>query len=240
MHRSMQDWIYDNTNEFDITIELGRNQYPPADKLRAYWEHNKRALLNYINEATKGIKGTVRDYATGRYIPGVNIHVRNRTHNVTSTEYGDYFRLLAPGFHSLVFEHPDYKTEVIDYVEILGSPAQIYEIRLHPVNETTNSTSNESGEASSQKIGTNGSTNPSEESSDMDGDHSIILATFFMTLITVVMLLLMVGAYLIQKKRLKRSQSMSVELQCRSASTGISLPPLGNMTSGGSTSHLVS
>lgn len=243
MHRSMQDWIYDNTNEFDITIELGRNQYPSAERLPPYWERNKRALLNYINEATKGIKGTVRDAVTKKLITGVNVHVRNITHNVSSTEYGDYFRPLAPGFYSILFEHPNYNSEEMRHVEVLGSPAQIYPILMTPKGPVPTVPSGEQGEQSPQ---TNNTSEPSDvpkdsssDSSAKDDDHNILLATFFMTLITVIMLLLMVGAYFIQKKRLTRSQSMSVELQCRSASTGISLPPLGNMTSGGSTSHLV-
>ena len=46
----MQDWNYVNTNCFEITLELGCVKFPMPDKLPGFWEENKEALLNFMNQ----------------------------------------------------------------------------------------------------------------------------------------------------------------------------------------------
>lgn len=235
LNGGMQDWMYENTNEFDITLEIGCNQYPPADALPEYWEFNKKALLSYIQTVHKGIKGTVRDTVSGKYLPDVKVHVKGRSHPVTSTKYGDYFRLLVPGIYEILFERAGYESQQVTVI-IQDTMPQILEIELKPLNSTSSSGDDEDKSSTTSSTPTD-VTAEKNQSSESD-DHSLVVATLVMTIITVLILVLMIGAYIIQKRRLSRSQSMSVELQPRSASTGISLPLHGNATSGGSSSHL--
>ena len=44
----MQDWNYLNTNDFEITLELGCTKYPERKDLPTYWQENKESLLKYI------------------------------------------------------------------------------------------------------------------------------------------------------------------------------------------------
>ena len=44
----LQDFNYLSSNDFEITLELGCDKYPPASALQGEWEDNKRALLEFI------------------------------------------------------------------------------------------------------------------------------------------------------------------------------------------------
>ena len=48
MSGGMQDWNYLNTNDFEITLELGCTKYPPHEQLPLYWQENKEPLLQYM------------------------------------------------------------------------------------------------------------------------------------------------------------------------------------------------
>ena len=44
----MQDWNYVNTNDFEITLELGCVKYPHHDDIAKYWQDNKEPLITFI------------------------------------------------------------------------------------------------------------------------------------------------------------------------------------------------
>lgn len=44
----MQDFNYLSSNDFELTLELGCEKYPPAKMLRKEWERNKDALINFM------------------------------------------------------------------------------------------------------------------------------------------------------------------------------------------------
>lgn len=44
----MQDFNYLSSNDFELTLELGCEKYPPPEDLQMEWERNKEALVNYI------------------------------------------------------------------------------------------------------------------------------------------------------------------------------------------------
>ena len=49
----MQDFNYLGSNDYEITLELGCEKYPSADKLLKEWEDNKAALIEYIWQVRK-------------------------------------------------------------------------------------------------------------------------------------------------------------------------------------------
>jgi len=111
----MQDFNYLASNDFEITLELGCDKYPPRESLAQEWAENKAALLEYIWATHYGVKGMIRDAATGHGLGGAEIHVRNITrinrfnrmdadikHDVTSATGGDYWRLLTPGEYQII------------------------------------------------------------------------------------------------------------------------------------------
>lgn len=230
LYGGMQDWMYEHTNSFEITIELGCNMYPPANTLSQYWQYNKRALLNYIKEAHKGIKGRIRDAVTGSLLPNVTVHIKNRSHNVTSSSYGDYFRLLVPNYYEIFFDKPGYHAEKV-FATVSDGMAQIIDIKLRPLKSPENLvTSSPAPDSPTSEV------NMVPVKSD---EHSIAVATLIMTIVIILILLMMAGAYIVQKRRFHSLQSMSVEMQ--PTRTSLSATGTGmTLSSGSSTTHNLS
>ncbi|BFZ18245.1 hypothetical protein BsWGS_21284 [Bradybaena similaris] len=97
----MQDYNYQHSSCMEITIELSCCKYPQADQLPIEWENNREALLTYLEMVHIGISGFVTDFETGQGIPSATILVDGINHNVTSAQFGDFWRLLVPGTYTV-------------------------------------------------------------------------------------------------------------------------------------------
>jgi hypothetical protein len=120
----MQDFNYLASNDFEITLELGCDKYPAKESLHQEWADNKAALVEYMWATHYGVKGMIRDAATGRGVGGAEIHARNITrtnrfnrmdadikHDVTSARGGDYWRLLTPGEYEIIVQAKGYEPQ---------------------------------------------------------------------------------------------------------------------------------
>jgi carboxypeptidase D len=54
------------------------------------------------------MKGFIRDESTKKGIANATIMVHGIHHNITSAEFGAFWRLLLPGTYTLTIEHPEY------------------------------------------------------------------------------------------------------------------------------------
>ena len=99
--RPRQDFNYVRTNSFEITLELSCCKYPKAEELAGYWEQNRKPLLNFLVNVHRGVKGLVTDRETRRPIADAHVVVKGIDKNVTTTERGEYWRLLVPGTYQL-------------------------------------------------------------------------------------------------------------------------------------------
>ncbi|XP_071039037.1 carboxypeptidase E [Parasteatoda tepidariorum] len=113
----MQDFNYLSSNDFEITLELGCDKYPPTSKLSQEWENNKEALIDYIWQSHIGVKGIIEDAESGLPLSGVTIKVFNVTgnrkidHDITSVDGGEYWRLLTPGKYRITAAKNGYKSK---------------------------------------------------------------------------------------------------------------------------------
>jgi hypothetical protein len=151
----MQDFNYLSSNDFEITLELGCDKYPPASALSQEWEDNKKSLLEFIWLAHSGVKGVVKDFDTRKGIANAIIHVKNITrvaksfrrsddvnHDITSVHDGDYWRLLTPGEYEIIAVADGYEP-VAKLVEVTDNghdtaPVVNFELRKIEIEENIN------------------------------------------------------------------------------------------------------
>ena len=103
----MQDYNYIHSNCYEITIEQGCQKFPFASALPKIWDYNKNALIAFIQEVHKGVKGFIFD-SNCNPIPNATIVVTGRDHDITSACDGDYWRLLVPGKYTLLVSAEGY------------------------------------------------------------------------------------------------------------------------------------
>ncbi|XP_067866654.1 carboxypeptidase D-like [Heterodontus francisci] len=109
----MQDYNYVWGRCLDITLELTCCKYPQADKLPQLWDDNKAAMLAYMRQIHLGIKGQVLD-ENGTPIDNAQIQVEGRENIIpfTSTQNGEYYRILLPGNYRIKVSATGYEPQV--------------------------------------------------------------------------------------------------------------------------------
>ncbi|XP_060532890.1 carboxypeptidase D [Cylas formicarius] len=96
----MQDFNYVHSNCFEVTFELSCCKFPPAGTLPEEWRNNKEALLRFIEAAHWGVKGLVVN-ERGDPVLDADVVVVGVGHNVTTSNRGEYWRLLLPGKYEI-------------------------------------------------------------------------------------------------------------------------------------------
>jgi hypothetical protein len=96
----MQDWNYLHTGDFEITVELTTTKWPAGSLLEGHWMDNREAMVAYLQQVHKGIRGKITD-VTGNALTDVKLYVNNRTVSVNNDEFGEYYRLLVPDTYSI-------------------------------------------------------------------------------------------------------------------------------------------
>ncbi len=93
----------------EVTMELSDIKLLPPAQLPAHWEWNYRSLLNYIEQCTYGVSGTVTDMVTGDPLHAmvyINGHDIDSSMVFADPETGFYQRLLDEGTYDLTFSAP--------------------------------------------------------------------------------------------------------------------------------------
>ena len=100
----MQDYNYLFSNCMEITAELSCWKRPPATHLQVEWENNLDSMLILLESAHVGIKGKVLD-EDGEPLDRAVVQVCDRDKHVTTTNRGEYWRLLLPGTYKVKALH---------------------------------------------------------------------------------------------------------------------------------------
>ncbi|ELK25160.1 Adipocyte enhancer-binding protein 1 [Myotis davidii] len=115
---TINDFSYLHTNCLELSIYLGCDKFPHESELPREWENNKEALLTFMEQVHRGIKGVVTD-EQGVPIANATISVSGVNHGVKTASGGDYWRILNPGEYRVTAQAEGYtpsaKTCNVDY-----------------------------------------------------------------------------------------------------------------------------
>ena len=109
----MQDFNYLFSNCMEITLELSCVKKPSEDKLQNEWNINKEALLAYLSRARGAVKGVVTS-ADGDPVKDASVRVSEREKDVSTTRYGEYWRILVPGVYKIKAFKDDMESEEVE------------------------------------------------------------------------------------------------------------------------------
>ncbi|KAJ3618507.1 hypothetical protein MTP99_006487 [Tenebrio molitor] len=96
----MQDFNYVHSNCFEVTFELSCCKFPPASTLPKEWTNNKESMLRFMEASHWGVKGLVTN-ANDEAVLDADVVVVGIAHNVTTSNKGEYWRLLLPGEYEM-------------------------------------------------------------------------------------------------------------------------------------------
>jgi len=114
----------------EFIVEQSVQKMLPAADLPAYWEYNRQAMLNYLEQITFGFSGQITDAETGNPISGAKIEIAGHDNNqsfVLTNSNGYYYRPIKSGTYNLTFSADGYlpKTKynqtISDYESVVVS-----------------------------------------------------------------------------------------------------------------------
>ncbi|KAH1018084.1 hypothetical protein HUJ05_005906 [Dendroctonus ponderosae] len=117
----MQDFNYVKSNCFEVTFELSCCKYPPAQTLPQEWAANKESLLSFMEAVHWGVKGLVIN-EDGDPVLDADVVVKGIDHNITTSNRGEFWRLLLPGKYSIYASAFGYSPS--DTVEVEVAPGK--------------------------------------------------------------------------------------------------------------------
>jgi hypothetical protein len=119
----------------EFTLEMSAEKLLPPNQLPAHWEYNYRSLLNYLEQCTYGIKGTVKDSVTNWPLKAkvyVQAHEQDSSWVYSRLPNGNYDRLLYEGNYSVQYSAPGYFPKIINSIEVSNRNATIVDVKLVP------------------------------------------------------------------------------------------------------------
>lgn len=129
-----QDYINAALNLRELTMEISSMKILPADSLNFYWEMLRKPFLNYIWQATFGIRGEVLDSLTRAPLKA-KIRIENHDDNesvvYSNSENGYFFRPIQSGTYDITFSADGFDTKTVRnvFVESFSSTSLSVELR---------------------------------------------------------------------------------------------------------------
>lgn len=128
----MQDWNYVWMGDKEVTFEISDTKSGPESALDSLWRDNRESMINYLQQARRGVRGVVTDAESGNPVRA-NIMLANIPYlTYSSALHGEYYRILLPGTYSLTFSAPGYVSQVVNNIVVVGETPTIVDVQLTP------------------------------------------------------------------------------------------------------------
>lgn len=96
----MQDYNYWKYGCMEVTIEISCCKYPPSSFLDSIWLENKLSMIEYLKQATIGVKGIV-SFENGLRAQNITIKIDSREPYFKTNNNGEFYRIILPGKYNL-------------------------------------------------------------------------------------------------------------------------------------------
>lgn len=114
----------------EITIEMGCFKFPTDEMQIRLWDEHKYSVLAFMEMVHKGVKGIVSD-ADGLPMANavVSIVSGGQGKNITTTDKGEYWRILTPGKYKMRVTHETHMPYEFD-VEVDEKEAKVVNVTM--------------------------------------------------------------------------------------------------------------
>ncbi len=131
-----QDFVTWELHGREVTIEVHNYYVTPTTQLSSLWQYNWRSLIGYLENATFGIHGNVKDALTGAAIPArifITGHDKDSSHVYSDTLTGSFVRFLYPGTWDLLFSAGGYVEKTVEDIIVIEGQKTEIEVEMSPI-----------------------------------------------------------------------------------------------------------
>ncbi|MDT0557892.1 fibronectin type III domain-containing protein [Ichthyenterobacterium sp. W332] len=102
----------------ETTIELSNAKTPPAAQLDDFWNYNREALIQYLQQGTYGFRGVVKDASSGNPIEATITlvgldDVSLGSNTISELPHGDFYRPTIANTYEILIESPCFQSETL-------------------------------------------------------------------------------------------------------------------------------
>ncbi len=129
-----QDYMTYFQRSRELLLELSERKIPDATKLPELWEANRRSLVNYMQEALYGLRGSVVDCKSGEPLKAEIImldHDKDNSSVFSDSIEGNYFRYLDDGIYEAMIVADGYDT-LTSQLTVLDDEVLVWDVELCP------------------------------------------------------------------------------------------------------------
>ncbi len=122
VYGSRQDYYCYFHNSREVTFEISTTKLVSSSSLPDYWDYNKLALLDYMEECLHGVHGTVKDTEGNSLDAMIKIESHDTDTDssmvFTDPDNGDYHRLINPETYTIIASANGYYNDTVKNIVI--------------------------------------------------------------------------------------------------------------------------